>query len=61
MKLECARSERQKQSLREEYNARSKEVKQGAREAKRIWLEKRVAAAEKAAENDKCRELYNTT
>ena len=39
----------------------SNEVKRGAREDKRIQLEKRVAAAEKAAENEMCRELYNIT
>ena len=49
--LEAARSERLKQRWREEYNGKNNEVKRSAREDKRNWLEKRAAAAEKAAEN----------
>ena len=49
--LEGARSERLKQRWREEYNGKNNEVKWSAREDKRNWLEKRAAAAEKAAEN----------
>ena len=49
--LEGARSERLKQRWREEYNGKNNEVKRSAREDKRNWLEKRAAAAEKAAEN----------
>ena len=33
------------------YDAKNNEVKRSARENKRIWLEKRAAAEEKAAEN----------
>ena len=36
-------------------------MKRGARDDKRIWLEKRAAAAEKAGENGRKRELYNIT
>ena len=49
--LEGARSERLKQRWREEYNGKNNEVERSAREDKRNWLEKRAAAAEKAAEN----------
>ena len=49
--LEGARSEPLKQRWREEYNGKNNEVKRSAREDKRNWLEKRAAAAEKAAEN----------
>ena len=49
--LEGARSEQLKQRWREEYNGKNNEVKWSAREDKRNWLEKRAAAAEKAAEN----------
>ena len=38
---------------------KNKAVKQSAREDKRNCLEKRVAAAEKAAENGRNKELYN--
>ena len=51
LKLVSARSERLKERRSEEYNAKNKEVKRSAREDKRNWLEKRAAAAEKAAEN----------
>ena len=59
--LEGARSERLKQRWREEYNAKNKEVKQCAREDKRNGLERRAAAAEKAAENGRSKELYRIT
>ena len=61
LKMEGARSERLKQRWREEYKVKDKEVKQSAREDKRIWLEEKAAAAEKAAENGRNRELYNMT
>ena len=48
--MESARSERSKQR-RQEYNAKTNEVKQSAREDKRNWMEGKAAAAEKAAEN----------
>ena len=48
-----------KQRWREEYNAKNNAVKRSAREDKRNWLEKRAAAAEKAAENGRNKELYN--
>ena len=51
LKLDGARSERLKQRWRGEYNEKNNEVKRSAREDKRNWLEKRAAAAEKAAEN----------
>jgi len=60
-KIEIARSERLKQRWREEYNAKNNEVRRSAREDKRNWLEKRVAAAEKAAENGRNKELYSIT
>ena len=40
---------------------KDKEVKQSARKDKRNWLEERAAAAEKATENGRSRELYNIT
>ena len=61
LKMEGARSERLKQRRREEYDAKDKEVKRSAREDKRNWIEKRVAAAEKAAENGRNKELYSIT
>ena len=61
LKMEGARSERLKRRWREEYNVKDKEVKQSAREDKRNRLEERAAAAEKAAENGRSRELYNIT
>ena len=60
-KLEVARSEGLKQKWREEYNAKNNKVKRSAREDKRNWLEKRVAAVEKAAENGRSKELYSIT
>lgn len=61
LKMEGARSERLKQRRREEYDAKDKEVKRSAREDKRNWIEKRAAAAEKAAENGRNKELYSIT
>ncbi|KAL9959458.1 hypothetical protein ACROYT_G032784 [Oculina patagonica] len=61
LKMEGARSERLKQRRREEYDAKNKEVKKNAREDKRNWIEKRAAAAEKAAENGRNKELYSIT
>ncbi len=58
-KMEAARSERLKQRRREEYDAKNKEVKRSAREDKRNWIEKRAAAAKKAAENGRNKELYS--
>ena len=51
MRLEGARSERLKQRWRKDCNAKNDEMKLDARENKRIWLEKRAAAAKKAVEN----------
>ena len=61
LKLEGARSERLKQRRREEYNAKNNVVKWRASGVgdNRNWLEKRVAAAEKAAENGRSKELYS--
>ena len=59
--MEGARSERLKQRWRKEYEVKDKEVKESAREDKRNWLEEKAAAAEKAAENGRNRELYNMT
>ena len=59
--MESARSEQLKQRRRQEYNAKNKEVKQSAREDNRNWMEERAAAAEKAAENGRNKELYNIT
>ena len=42
-----------------EYNTKNNEVKRSAREDNRHWLEKRAAAAEKAAENGRSKELYS--
>ncbi len=50
--MEGARSEKKRR--REEYNA-------SAREDKRNWIEKRAAAAEKAAENSRSKKLYSIT
>ena len=61
LRMEGARSEQLKQRRREEYNVKDKEVKQGAREDKRNWMEEKAAAAEKAAENGRNKELYNIT
>ena len=61
LKLGGARSERLKQRWREEYNAKNNEVNRTAREDERNWLEKRAAAAEKAAENGRSKELYSIT
>ena len=61
MKLEGARSERLKQRWKEDYNAKNNEAKRSAKEDKRNWLEKRAAAAEKAAENVRSKELYSIT
>ena len=61
LKLEGARSERLKQRWREEYDAKNNEVKRSVRDNKRIWLEKRAAAEEKAAENGRSKELYSIT
>ena len=36
-------------------------MKRSARENKRIWLEKRAAGEEKAAENGRSKELYSIT
>ena len=44
-----------------EYNTKNNEVKRSAREDNRHWLEKRAAAAEKAAENGRSKELYSVT
>ena len=46
-----ARSERLKQRRSEESDVKNKEVKRSDREDERSWIEKRAAAAEKAAEN----------
>ena len=43
------------------YNAKNSEVKRSAREDKRNWLEKRAAAAEKATESGRNKELYSIT
>ena len=59
--MEDARSEWLKQRRREEDNAKDKEVKQSAREDKRNQMEERLAAAEKATENGRNKELYNIT
>ena len=48
-----------KQRWREEYNAKNNEEKRSAREDRRNWLEKRAAAAEKAAESGRSKELYS--
>ena len=61
LKMESARSERLKHRRREEYNAKNNEVKQSAREDKRNWMEGKAAAAEKATENGRNKELYNKT
>ena len=61
LKMESARSERLKHRRRQEYNAKNNEVKQSAREDKRNWMEGKAAAAEKAAENGRNKELYNIT
>ena len=61
MKLEGTGSERLKQRWRGEYNAKNNVVKWSARGDNRIWLEKRAAAAEKAAENGSSKELYSIT
>lgn len=55
------KAEQIKQRRRVEYNAKDKEVKRSAREDKRNWIEKRAAATETAAENDKDNELFSTT
>ena len=60
-KIQISRSERLKQRWREEYNAKNNEVKRIAREDKRNWLEKRAAAAEKATEKGRSKELYSIT
>ena len=60
-KLEGSRSEQLKQRWREECNAKNNEVKWSAREDKRKWLEKRAAAAEKATQNGRSKELYSIT
>ena len=61
LRMEGARSERLKQRWRKEYEVKDKEVIESAREDKRNWLEEKAAAAEKAAENGRNRELYNMT
>ena len=61
LKMESARSERLKHRRRQEYNVKNNEVKQSAREDKRNWMEGKAAAAEKAAENGRNKELYNIT
>ena len=67
LKLEGARSERLKQRRSEEYNAKNNKVKWSAEEDEQpssltnYWLEKRAAAAEKAAENGRGKELYSIT
>ena len=43
-----------------EYNTKNNEVKRSAREDNRNWLEKRAAAAEKAAENRRSKELNSS-
>ena len=43
------------------YNAKNSEVKRSARKDKRNWLEKRAAAAEKATESGRNKELYSIT
>lgn len=58
------RSKKQRKSNREgrvEYNAKDNEVKRSARQDKRNWKEKRAAAAETAAQNDKNKELFSTS
>ena len=59
--MEGARSERLKQRTRQEYNAKNEEVKRSARKDKRNWIEEKAAAAEKAVENGRNKELYNRT
>ena len=61
LKMESARSESLKHRRRQEYNAKNNEVKQSAREDKRNWMEGKAAAAEKATENGRNKELYNKT
>ena len=58
LKLKGARSERLKQRRREEYNEKNNVVKWRAGGDKRNWLEKRVEAAEKAAENGRSKRSY---
>ena len=50
-----------KQRWREEHNAKNNEEKRQAREDRKNWLEKRAAAAEKAAKNCRSKELYSIT
>ena len=59
LKIERTRLERLKQRWREEYDAKNNAVKQSARENKRNCLEKRAAAAEKAAANGRNKEIYS--
>ena len=61
LKMESTRSERLKHRRRQEYNAKNNGVKQSAKEDKRNWMEGKAAAAEKAAENGRNKELYNIT
>ena len=61
LKMESPRSERLKHRRRQEYNAKNNGVKQSAKEDKRNWMEGKAAAAEKAAENGRNKELYNIT
>ena len=61
LKMESARSESLKHRRRQEYNAKNNEVKQSVRQDKRNWMEGKAAAAEKAAENGRNKELYNIT
>ena len=58
LKLEIGTTETE---MGEEYNAKNNEEKRQAREDRRNWLEKRAAAAEKAAENCRSKELYGIT
>ena len=56
-KLDNAKSERLKERWKEGYDNKNREVKRGAREDKRKWLEDKAEEAERAAENGKSKEL----
>ena len=59
LKMVGTRLKRLKQRWREEYDAKNNAVKQSARENKRNCLQKRAAAAEKAAANGRNKEIYS--
>ena len=60
-KLDNAKSERLKERWKEGYDNKNREVKRGAREDKRKWLEDKAEEAERAAENGRSKELYTIT